>query len=119
VATINAAGKRGDQLAVILKERIEGLRSDDKIVRINVEGVTEETLKTMPTDIINELKQKSFDLRISFEKTRDEEAGVAFGRAAIGRLDVGFLEFLDSVDLTGFDRERLKQEALKYLQVED
>lgn len=119
IQTINAAGKRGDQLAVILKEKIENLDSSDKIVRLKVEGVTEETLKTIPVDVINELKQKSFALNINFEKAKTDDSGKPFGRSAIGRLDAGFIEFLEVVDLTGFDRERLKREALKYLSLEE
>ena len=117
--TINAAGKRGDQLAVILRDKIENLDSSDKIVRVKVEGVTEETLKTLPTEVISALKQKSFALDISFEKAKSDETDTTFGRGAIGRLDKGFIEFLETVDLHGFDKERLVREALKYLSVED
>ncbi len=117
--TVNAAGKRGDQLAVILKEKIESLDSSDKIVRVKVEGVTEETLKTMPVEVINELRRKSFSLNISFERARTDDSASPIGRSAIGRLDAGFIEFLEAVDLRGFDRERLKREALKYLSVEE
>jgi DNA repair exonuclease SbcCD nuclease subunit len=115
---IDAAGKRGDQVAAILKEQLERLDSSDKIVRVKVEGVTEETLKTLPADVISDLKQKSFALDISFEKAKEEEATV-FGRSAIGRLDKAFIEFLETVDLRGFDKERLKQEALRYLSMEE
>ncbi len=117
--TINAAGKRGDQVAAIIQERVESINSSDKIVRIKVAGISEETLKTIPADIISSLKQKSFSLDISFEKEKSEQAVSAFGRTAIGKLDSGFLRFLESVDLTGFDRERLRQEALKYLAEEN
>ncbi len=117
--TIDAGGKRGDQLAVILRERIESLDSTDKIVRVKVEGMTEETLKTMPVDVINELKQKSFSLNIDFERAKTDDSGKPFGRSAIGRLDAGFVQFLESLDLTGFDQERLKQEALRYLSLEE
>jgi len=119
IQTINAAGKRGDQLAVILKEKIDRLDSSDKIVRVKVEGVTEETLTTMPTEVISALKQKSFALDISFERAKADESSLPFGRSAIGRFDVGFIEFLETVDVRGFDRERLKREALKYLSSEE
>ncbi|MCP4546703.1 MAG: hypothetical protein GY835_09600, partial [bacterium] len=36
-------------------------------------------------------------------------------RPAIGQLDKSFTEFLETADLTGFDRDRLVREALKYL----
>jgi exonuclease SbcD len=119
MGTMNAAGKRGDQLAALLQEKINDLDSSDKIVRVKIEGVTEETLRTMPTEVLSALKQKSFALDISFEKAKDEEAASAFGRSAIGRLDKGLIEFLQAVDLQGFDKERLVNEALKYLSAEE
>jgi len=115
IQPINAAGKRGDQLAAIIKEKIEDIGSSDKIVRIKIQGVTEETLSTLPVDVISSLKQDAFSLDISFERAKDDNDSLKFGRSAIGRLDEGFLRFLDVVDLEGFDRERLKREALKYL----
>lgn len=116
---INAAGKRGDHLAEIIKENLTKIDSSDKIVRVKVSGVTEETLKTLPAEVLADLRQKSFSLNISFEKEKSSEETVKFGRAGIGKIDSGFVQFLDTVDLTGFDKERLKQEALKYLAEEN
>lgn len=115
LAPINAVGKRGDYLAQMIKEKIEKIDSSDKIIRLKVEGVSEETLRTMPAEIIRELKQKSYSLNISFEKETTLENANKFDRVAIGQIDKGFIKFLESVDLTGFDRERLKKEALQYL----
>ncbi len=111
---IDASGKRGDQLAEIIRDAVGKVDSSDKIVRLKVEGVTEETLKTLPVNVITDLKQSSFSLDISFEKATAGEA-TAFGRSAIGRLDTGFLRFLETVDLQGFDVDKLKREALEYL----
>jgi len=119
VPAINAAGKRGDQLAQLLTEAVERIDSSDKIVRLSVTGVTEETLKTIPAAQIAALKQKSFALDVRFEKDKSDEAAGTFGRSAIGRIDTAFLEFLEIADVQGFDRERLKREALKYLAVEE
>ena len=119
IPVINAKGKRGDQLAQIITDAIEKIDSSDKIVRVSVIGVTEETLKTIPSAQIAALKQKSFALDVRFEKEKSDDESGSFGRSAIGRIDHGFLEFLEIVSLDGFDRERLKQEALKYLAVEE
>ncbi len=118
VQMINAAGKRGDELAIIIKEKIKQIDSSDKIVRLKIKEVSEETLKTLPVGVINELKQKSFALDIGFEKVKNDDTPQSFGRSSIGRIDEGFLEFLETVDLKGFDRARLKKEAIKYLSVE-
>lgn len=119
LAPINAAGKRGDQLAEIIRQQVEGIGGADKIVRVRVEGVSEETLRTIPAEAISALKQKSFSLDITFAKEKADKAVSPFGRSAIGRLDAGFLQFLETVDLEGFDPESLKREALKYLADEE
>lgn len=119
VPVINAKGKRGDQLAQIITDAIEKIDSSDKIVRVSVIGVSEETLKTIPSAQIAALKQKSFSLDVRFEKEKSDENSGTFGRSAIGRIDQGFLEFLEIVNLDGFDRDRLKQEAVRYLAVEE
>lgn len=112
--TINAEGKRGDQLAEVIRERLRAVDSSDKIVRIKVEGVSPETLKTLPADTLAELKQKAYALDIRFEKRKDE-AAETLDRPALGQLDKSFQQYLETVDLSGFDRERLLKEALRYL----
>lgn len=112
---INARGQRGDQLAKIIEENIINIDSSNKIVRLKVENVSEETLKTLPMDVLNKLKQRSFSLDISFKKEEAKKDDPEFGRSAIGRIDHGFIKFLESVKLEGFDIERLKREAIKYI----
>jgi exonuclease SbcD len=119
LTAIDGSGKRGDQLAALIRENVDAVGASDKIVRLKVQGVSEEALKTMPVDVINELKQKAYSLNITFEKEKSEGGGPAFGRTGIGRLDTGFIEFLESMDFIGFDKERLRREALKYLAGED
>ena len=116
---INAAGMRGDQLLQILTETVERIDTSDKIVRVSVTGVSEETLKTIPAAQIATLKQKSFALNIRMEREKPDDTSESFGRSSIGRIDTAFIEFLDIVDLQGFDRDRLKREAVKYLAVEE
>jgi len=112
---IDARGKRGDQLAELIRQELEKVDSSDKIVRVKVEGMTEEIMKTIPADAMAELKQKSFSLDVRFEKEKTEENSTQFGRSAIGRLDESFVAYLDTVELKGFDKDRLTKEALKYL----
>jgi DNA repair exonuclease SbcCD nuclease subunit len=119
IAPINAAGKRGDELAEMIQKKVEQVGTSDKIIRVKVEGISEETLKTIPVDVISLLKQNSFMLDITFEKEKTAENEAGFGRTAIGKLDSGFIQFLETVNLAGFDRERLKTEALKYLAEEN
>lgn len=115
LATINAAGKRGDELVQLIRERLEQVQSSDKIVRVKIDHISSETLKTMPSEALAELKRDNFDLRIKFEKEAEGEEPKQFGRAGIGNLAESLEEFLNSQDLTGFDAARIRKEALAYL----
>jgi DNA repair exonuclease SbcCD nuclease subunit len=115
LSEVDATGKRGDELVRMLTDQVQALDSRNKIVRVTVRGVSEEALKTIPTEQISRLKQESYALDVRFEKEKSEEASTQVGRGALGRIDAAFMEFLDSVDLQGFDRERLKAEARRYL----
>jgi DNA repair exonuclease SbcCD nuclease subunit len=116
---INATGKRGDQVVTELRKALEQIDTSDKIVRIRVDNVTPEMLKTVPTDTLAELREKAYALDLQFEKAEPDEATGEFGRSAIGRLDLSFVEFLERADLSGFDRDRLVREAMKYLGSEE
>jgi DNA repair exonuclease SbcCD nuclease subunit len=112
---IDAAGTRGDQLAQMIKDKVEAVGAGDKIVRLKVRNVSPETLNTLPAEALAELKRSSYALDVSFEKAEGAEDQTAFGRSAIGQLDKAFAEYLDKVDLSGFDKERLLAQALNYL----
>ena len=119
VPAIDVSGKRGDEIAVALKAYIEKVGGEDKVIRLTVSGASEEALKTIPSAVIADLKQRSYALDIRFEKDKTETETTQFGRSAIGRLDQSFLSFLDTVDLKGFDIDRLRKEGLKYLSAEE
>lgn len=119
LSTIDAAGRRGDQVVAEIKQHLEAAGSTDKIVRVKIEGVTEEVLKTLPAEALAELKRETFSLDVRFEKAKDTDENNQFGQAAVGRLDQGFIQYLESVDLKGFDRDRLVTEALKYLKADE
>ncbi len=114
VPVINAAGKRGDQLVEMIREQLKEINSSDKIVRVNIESASPETLKTMPADALAELKHGSFSLDIRFQREPEQEQ-TQFGRSAVGQLDQAFAEYLKTASLEGFDKERLLRQALGYL----
>lgn len=116
---IDATGKRGDEVATELRRVLDKVDTSDKIVRVRVDNVTPEMLKTIPADTLAELREKAYALDLQFEKGEPDEATGEFGRSAIGRLDLSFAEFLETADLKGFDRERLIREAMKYLGAEE
>ncbi len=116
---IDATGQRGDELIETISERLKDIDTRDKIVRLKVEGVTEETMKTIPTKSLAKLKQDSFSLDVSFRKSESATTDGEVGRAAIGQLDSEFKKYLDTVDLKDFDVDRLKREALRHLSKEE
>ena len=117
--TINAAGKRGDQLISIIREKLAEVGGEDAIVRVNVDGISPETIKTIPAESLAELRQRSFDLNIRYERPDTGEDSLEFGRSAIGRLDHGLVDYIESLDLDEFDRDRLIREALQYLNLSE
>jgi DNA repair exonuclease SbcCD nuclease subunit len=116
---VDASGKRGDQVVEIIRQQLDAVGSSDKIVRVNVENVSPETLKTLPAEVLVELREKAYSLDIRFDKAAADEEPTEFGRSAIGRLDQSFLNYLETVDLKGFDKDRLIGEAMKYLKAEE
>jgi DNA repair exonuclease SbcCD nuclease subunit len=116
---VDAKGQRGDQVAQAIKEQIAALGASDKIVRVTVENVTAETLKTLPSEDIAGLRDGTFALDVRFTRETTDERTERFGRSAIGRLDKSFVEFLESEDLAGFDKDRLLKAALRYLEAEE
>jgi exonuclease SbcD len=119
IKSFSAAGLRGDQLIVRIRDELDRIQATDKIVRVNVSDMTPETMKTLPGALIGELKESAFDLNLRFEKAPDQGSDRQFGRAAVGRLDSSFAEYLESVELKGLDRARLLEAALRYLRAED
>lgn len=115
LSEVDATGKRGDELVRELTERVTALDSRDKIIRVTVKGVSEEALKTIPAEQITRLKQESYALDIRFEKAKSDAEATPVGRGALGRIDGAFMDFLETVELEGFDRERLKTQARRYL----
>ena len=115
VEEIDGGGRRGDELAQMISDRVAAIGSEDKVLRVTVTGVTEETLRTIPAQQIADLRQKAYALNIRFCRAESPTESVPMGAGAVGRLDEAFLRFLDSVELEGFDRQRLRNQALKYL----
>jgi len=112
---IDATGQRGDQLVELIEKQLVAADSAEKIVRVRIDGLSPETLKTLPVQALAALKERVFSLDLQFNRSEGEEASPGFGRSAIGRLDLGFMEFLEQADLTGLDKKRLADMAQTYL----
>ena len=116
---IDASGQRGDQVLEVLRQQLEKVGTADKIVRVRVTNVSPETMKTLPAAELSELKERAFALDVRFEKSVAGAEKNRFGKSAIGRLDLSFIQFLETADLSGFDKKRLTDAALKYLASEE
>jgi DNA repair exonuclease SbcCD nuclease subunit len=115
---IRAEGLRGDQVVEAIEREMAAGESEGKVTRVTVEGITEETLRTIPRERLAALREKAFDLDIRLNRKQSADLP-QIGRAAMGRLDLGFIEYLKSVDLNGLAPDRIIQLAEQYLQGED
>ena len=112
---IEAAGKRGDELAAELVKKLAEIESPEKIVRVTISGVTDETLGTIPAGTLDRLRKDNFQLDIRFEKETPTDQ-VAFGEAVGSGLEQKLAEFIRTTDTEGFEPDRLVEMARQYLQ---
>jgi DNA repair exonuclease SbcCD nuclease subunit len=111
---IQAAGKRGDELAEEITRKLAEIDSPDKIVRVTISGVTEETLGTIPPGTLDRLRKENFQLDIRFEK-ESPNTPVAFGEAVGQGLEQKLVDFIRAADLQEFAPDRLVELARQYL----
>lgn len=111
---IQAAGKRGDELAEEISRKLAEIDSPDKIVRLTIAGVTDELLGTLPSGALDRLRKENFQLDIRLEK-ESPEAPIAFGRVVGQGLEQKLIEFIRSSELKGFAPDRLVDLARQYL----
>jgi DNA repair protein SbcD/Mre11 len=120
VPEIDATGLRGDEIVNVVRKRVTELGGEDKIMRVRLTNVSEEARKTIPTEELQHLRQQSYALDIQIQRPQSKtNQQPTLGRAGIGRLDKAFLEFLEQQSLEGFDLDRLKSSALRYLTQDD
>jgi DNA repair protein SbcD/Mre11 len=114
------SGKRGDEIGEMIAAQAVQAGATDNIVRLIVPGISRESLKTLPSDLIAELKKSSFALDIRFESTPPKSLPFsATLHEGIGRLDEAFVAFLDRSELSDEDKARLRASALQYLRATD
>ncbi|MFZ1684763.1 MAG: metallophosphoesterase, partial [Candidatus Zixiibacteriota bacterium] len=114
------SGKRGDEIGEMIAAQAVRAGASDNIVRLIVPGISRESLKTLPSDLIAELKKSSFALDIRFESSSAESLpSPTTLHEGIGRLDEAFVAFLDRSELSHEDKARLRASALQYLRAID
>lgn len=116
---VDGSGLRGDQLVRLIQERLDTVDKGKSMVRIKIRGVTPETLKTIPANAINQIKQEAFHVSLLFEKGSKDSREQQFGRSAFGSLDAEFANFLSTAETAELDKARLLRDAERYLRAEE
>lgn len=111
---VNAKGKSAQKILAEIEAAVAAQNPGEKIIRIDVAGIPEETYRALSFDKIADLKQKAFSLDIRFEKTEDSQTNRAFD-LNLGRLDHAFETFLADQKIEGLDKARIKELSLQYL----
>lgn len=112
--TIESKGKSAEQIMAELEQKVKEKSPDDKIIRVRLTDISEETYRSLPFDRIAELKKEAFSLDIRFEKEEKQEEAL-YADINLGRLDRAFEKFLDSKNIKSEDRDELKKIGLDYL----
>jgi exonuclease SbcD len=113
-------GKRGDEVGEMIAAQASQAGATDTIVRLIVPGISPEAMKTLPTELLAELKKSSFALDIRYESTPTESTPSQSPlHEGIGRLDEAFVAFLERTESTEEERARLRSTALQYLRASD
>lgn len=111
---LDTRGKSAEQIIEELEAAIQDQDPKDKIIRVSLSGISEETYRSLPFDRIAEMKKKAFSLDVRFEKEAKLEEDF-YTDVNIGRLDQAFEKFLDSKKLKNEIKTDLKELAGEYL----
>ncbi len=111
---VTAAGRSPDDIVDELESAIRARQPEDKIIRIKLTEIPEETYRSLPFDRIAALKKEAFSLDIRFEKA-EKPGEDLYADLNLGRLDQAFMKFLDSKSVAHLDKDRLRELALELL----
>jgi DNA repair exonuclease SbcCD nuclease subunit len=111
---VKAKGRSAEEIMTELEKAVKDQKPEDKIIRIKLTDIPEETYRALPFDRIAELKSEAFSLDVQFEKEEKPEENL-YADLNLGRLDLAFEKFLDSKTVENLDKERLKKMGLEML----
>jgi DNA repair protein SbcD/Mre11 len=112
--TVTAAGKSAEQIMSEIEATVKAQNPEDKIIRVSVADIPEETYRALPFDKLTELKKEAFSLDIRFEKASQPEDNL-YADLNLNRLDSAFEKFLETRNVESLDKERIKELSLTYL----
>lgn len=111
---VKASGKSADQIIAEIEAAVKAQKPEDKIIRVSITDIPEETYRALPFNKLADLKKEAFSLDIRFEKEKPPEENL-YADLNLNRLDVAFEKFLSSHSIENLDKEHLKQLSLDYL----
>lgn len=112
--SVKAKGRSADDIMAELEKAVRGQNPQDKIIRVKLTDIPEETYRALPFDKINELKHEAFSLDVQFQKEEKPEENL-YAELNLGRLDQAFEKFIASRVIENLDKEKLHQMALDLL----
>ena len=66
--SVKVKGRSADEVMEVLEKAVRSQKPEDKIIRIKLTDIPEETYRALPFNKINELKNEAFSLDVQFQK---------------------------------------------------
>ncbi len=111
---VKAKGRTADEIMAELEKAVKDQNPEDKIIRVKLTDIPEETYRALPFDKINDLKHEAFSLDVQFQKEEKPEENL-YADLNLGRLDQAFEKFIASKVIENLDKEKLQKMALDLL----
>lgn len=111
---VSAAGQSAEDIVTKLESAVREQKPEDKIIRIRLTDLPEETYRALPFDRIAALKNEAFSLDVRYEKEEKPEEDL-YADLNLGRLDQAFSKFLDAKKVEHLDKDALRKLALDFL----
>lgn len=103
---VKAKGRSVEEIMSELENKIAEKKPEDKIIRLKITDIPEETYRALPFTKIAELKNNSFALDIKFEKEEKPEENL-YADINLGRLDLAFEKFMEKKAVEDLDKKKI------------
>jgi len=111
---VSARGRSAEDIVANIEKAVRAQQPEDKIIRVRLTDIPEETYRTLPFDRIAALKNEAFSLDVRFEKEEKPEENL-YADLNLGRLDQAFSKFLDAKKVEHLDKDKIRKLALDFL----
>ncbi|MCK5127773.1 MAG: exonuclease SbcCD subunit D [candidate division Zixibacteria bacterium] len=111
---VKAKGRTVEDIMAEVEQKIKEKKPEDKIIRLKVTDIPEETYRSLPFDKISKMKNEAFSLDIKFEKEEKPEENL-YADLNLGRLDIAFEKFLNMKIIEDLDKDKIRKMAIELL----